>query len=104
MIAEDIQSKNISLTKGYSVLMWLRPENINKDTSNSSIVNSSLLYYIHTSKYYSLEVYLKNKSVYYKIAFDMRLEDNKNMFFNNFSDYESPNNNIYYLTDIEYEK
>ena len=31
MIAEDIQSKNISLTKGYSVLMWLRPENINKD-------------------------------------------------------------------------
>jgi len=104
MVAEDLQQKNLSLAKGYSILMWLRAENINKDSSNSSIVNSSMLYYINTSKYVSLAVYLKKKSLFYKIAFDMRLEDNKNLFYENNADYESPNTNIYYLTDIEYEK
>lgn len=45
--------------------MWIRPESINRDSSNKKIVDSSILYSISTSKYLSFEVHLKGNSLYY---------------------------------------
>jgi len=45
--------------------MWIRPEIINHDSSNKKIVDSSLLYYITTSRYFSFELHLKGKNLSY---------------------------------------
>jgi hypothetical protein len=65
--SETLQSKNISITKGYTIIMWIRAENVNQDSSNKKISESSTIYYINTSKSISFEVYLKNKSLYYRL-------------------------------------
>ena len=50
--------------------MWIRPEVINHDSSNKRIVDSSLLYYITTSKHVVFEMFLKSKTLYYCIRND----------------------------------
>jgi hypothetical protein len=68
--------------------MWVRPELIHPDASNKRIIDSSMLFYITTSKHISIEVHLKNKSLYY------RLNNND----------EKDEDNLYHLFDIEYSK
>lgn len=73
--SESLQKRNVNIVKGYSVVMWFRAEQINKDASNKKITNNSTLFYIHTSKYVCFEVILKNRSLYYKINVDKSIDD-----------------------------
>lgn len=60
--------------------MWIRPETINHDSSNKKIVDSSLIYYITTSKYFSFEVHLKGKSLYYCLRPNKKLSGKVKIF------------------------
>jgi hypothetical protein len=85
-----LQSKNITMMKGFTIVMWIRPELVQPDASNKRIIDSSTLFYITTSKHISIEVHLKNKSVFYR--------------FKNSNQDERNEENIYHLFDIEYSK
>jgi hypothetical protein len=89
---ESLQFKNISIVKGYTIVLWIRPEQVNLDSSNKKIIDSSLLYYIHTSKYISFEVYLKNKSLFYRIVYNINDTSSKN------------EGNLCHIFDVEYGK
>jgi hypothetical protein len=69
--------------------MWIRAEHIQPDASNKRIIDSSMLFYITTSKNIAIEIHLKNKSIYY------RLKTNEE---------EKTEDNLYHLFDIEYSK
>jgi hypothetical protein len=117
--SEVLQQKSISVIKGYTVVMWIRVEQINLDTSNKKIIDSSMLYHINTSKFISFEVHLKNKSLYYRIS----VVENKpsdldttttntttsnnnitNTGIRNSNNTNIIGNNIFHLTEIEYGK
>jgi hypothetical protein len=89
---ETLQYKNISIVKGYTIVMWIRPEQVNLDSSNKKIIDSSLIFYIHTSKYISFEVFLKNKSIFYRIVHNINDSSQKN------------ETNLSHLFDIDYGK
>ena len=53
--------------------MWIRAEIKNPACSYTTIVDSSLLYYITTSKYFNFEVHLIGKSLFYRLVPDKNL-------------------------------
>jgi hypothetical protein len=54
--------------------MWVRFDSINRDASNAKIVDNSILYYIHFSKYTVIELHLKKNHLYYKISIENKEE------------------------------
>jgi hypothetical protein len=106
---ETLQYKNISIVKGYTIGMWIRAEQISLDPSNKRILDSSMLFSINTSKSYSFEVYLRNRSIYYKINTNSETASNpkgsmspndKQSVFN----LDQNNQNFHHLLDIEFGK
>jgi hypothetical protein len=69
---------------------------------------SSKLFYIYTSKYYYISVVLKNKSLFYKISNNSEEmnneESNKHNYIDAETDFNNPNNNYFYITDLELEE
>lgn len=107
---ETLQYKNISIVKGYTIGMWIRAEQISLDPSNKRILDSSLLFSISTSKSFSFEVYLRNKSIYYRINTNTEVSSNsKSSTSMNSNDkqainFDLNNQNTYHLLDIEFGK
>ena len=96
---DDLQLKSISISKGYTIGMWVYLEKVNHDASNKYITDVATLFYISTNKYVVFEAIINKNSIYYK-SYNISIEGNNNSNSGN----SSSSNQGMYLTDIEYNK